>query len=127
MIIDKDTRRYCCDEAGFVLDGLGAEVADALIEAVITTLRRAWPNRSRHDLEVLLGDLRTNAAHDLSLFADRLIETAVDVAADTLEDLEREAAPRDLHAGSGTDVHDLHGDIDEGRAKAVTQKRKPAP
>ena len=51
----------------------GAEAADAIIDDVIGTLRRALPGQSRQALELLLADVRANAVSTLGEFTAGLI------------------------------------------------------
>jgi hypothetical protein len=52
----------------------GAKLADNIIDDVIRTLRRAFPDRSTPDLELLLADARADAVSKLGQSTDGLID-----------------------------------------------------
>ena len=52
----------------------GAELADAIIDDVIETLRRTLPGQTRQTLELILADARADAANRLGEFVDGLID-----------------------------------------------------
>jgi len=52
----------------------GAKLADNVIDDVIRTLRRAFPDRSTFDLELLLADARAHAVSKLGRSTDGLID-----------------------------------------------------
>lgn len=86
----EDLRARLTDAAsGLVLDSCdGAEFADAIIDDVIETLRRALPGQTRQSLELLLADARTDAVSGLGEFTDGLIDCNqfIDEAVDNLSD-----------------------------------------
>jgi hypothetical protein len=52
----------------------GAKLADNIIDDVIRTLRRAFPDRSTPDLELLLADARADAVSKLGRSTEGLID-----------------------------------------------------
>lgn len=52
----------------------GEALADDVIDDAITALRKLFPDKSRHDLELVLGDLRAKTIERLGIFTDGLVD-----------------------------------------------------
>ena len=61
--------------SGLALDECdGAELADEIIDDIIETLRRKFPGQTRQALELLLADVRADAANRLGEITDGLVD-----------------------------------------------------
>jgi hypothetical protein len=55
-------------------EGDGQALADEIIDELIAALRKIFPDKSRTDFELVLGDLRAKTAEKLGQFTDCLVD-----------------------------------------------------
>jgi hypothetical protein len=60
--------------------------ADDILDAVVIALRKYFPEKSRHDLELMLGDVRLDVVHDLTQLTDEFAEAVAEIVSDALSD-----------------------------------------